>query len=174
MPVQGEYMGMMLTIDDVDKENREFFKFCAQGEFRLQKGKKSGLLRYPPTTACPWTGDREYDWVTVEGKGSVHSYGEVHHPIQPAFREKVPYMTLVVDLDFQRGKPTKEEALRIGGNLVTPDGEFAPPEVLKKVGIGTRVKMVFNKLNNDFALPQWTIDPDARQPDHPWRYPQES
>ena len=30
MPVRGEYMGMMLTIDDVDKENREFFKFCAK------------------------------------------------------------------------------------------------------------------------------------------------
>ena len=59
MPIQAEYMGMMLTVDDVDKENREFFKFCAQGEFRLQRGKKSGLLRYPPTTACPWTGDRE-------------------------------------------------------------------------------------------------------------------
>ena len=35
MPVQGEYMGMMLTIDDVDKENLEFFRFCAEGEFRL-------------------------------------------------------------------------------------------------------------------------------------------
>ena len=173
MPIQAEYMGMMLTVDDVDKENREFFKFCAQGEFRLQRGKKSGLLRYPPTTACPWTGDREYDWVIAEGKGSVHSYGEVHHPIQPAFKEKVPYMTLLVDLDTQRETPTKDESLRIGGNLVTPDGQFAPSELVQIVGIGTRVKMVFNKLSDDFALPQWTIDPDAAQPDHPWRYPQE-
>ena len=31
MPIQGEYMGMMLTIDDVDKENREFFRHCAEG-----------------------------------------------------------------------------------------------------------------------------------------------
>ena len=85
MPIQGEYMGMMLTIDDVDKENREFFRHCAEGTFHLQKGKESGLLRYPPTTACPWTRDREYDWVPVEGKGEVHSYAEVHHPIQPAF-----------------------------------------------------------------------------------------
>ena len=75
MPIQGEYMGMMLTIDDVDKENREFFRHCAEGTFHLQKGKESGLLRYPPTTACPWTRDREYEWVPVEGKGTVHSYG---------------------------------------------------------------------------------------------------
>ena len=52
MPIQGEYMGMMLTIDDVDKENREFFSHCAEGTFHLQKG-KGGLLRYPPTTTCP-------------------------------------------------------------------------------------------------------------------------
>jgi uncharacterized OB-fold protein len=174
MSIQAEYMGMMLTIEDVDKENREFFRFCALGEFRLQKGQKSGLLRYPPTTACPWTGDRNYEWVPVEGKGTVHSYGEVHHPIQPSFKKKVPYMTLVVDLDAQQGRPTEHESLRIGGNLVTPDGEFAPPAVIHGVGIGTRVKMVFNNLTPDFALLQWTVDPDAAQPDNPWRYPQEN
>ena len=63
MPVRGEYLGMMLTIDDLDGENRAFFDYCAKGEFRLQRGATSGLLRYPPTTACPWSGEREYDWV---------------------------------------------------------------------------------------------------------------
>ena len=173
MPVQGEYMGMMLTIDDVDKENREFFKFCAKGDFRLQKGKKSGLLRYPPTTACPWTGDRTYEWVKVEPKGTVHSYAEVHHPIQPAFKDKVPYMILVVDLDVQRGKPTKHESLRVAGNLVTPDGNFAPVEKIKEVGIGTRVRMSFVKVVEGFSIPHWTVDENAEQPAHPWRYPQE-
>lgn len=173
MPIQGEYMGMMLTIDDVDKENREFFGHCAKGDFRLQKGKESGLLRYPPTTACPWTGERDYDWVSVEGKGTVHSYAEVHHPIQPAFKEKVPYMVLVVDLDAQKGAPTEHEALRVAGNLVTADGEFASPEMIKSVGIGTRVKMVFTDITDGFAVPHWIIDEDADQPDSPWRYPQE-
>lgn len=172
MPIQGEYMGMMLTIDDVDRENREFFGWCAKGEFRLQRGKASGLLRYPPTTACPWTGDREAEWVPVEAKGAVHSYTEVHHPIQPAFRDKVPYMVLVVDLDTQNGQPTEHEALRVGGNLVTPDGGFAPPEVIRTVGIGTRVRMVFVPVADGFALPHWTIDEAAEQPANPWRYPE--
>ena len=173
MPIRGEYMGMMLTIDDVDKENREFFKFCAKSDFRLQKGRKSGLLRYPPTTACPWTGDRDYDWVSIEPKGSVHSYGEVHHPIQPAFKDKVPYMILVVDLDVQKGEPTEHESLRVAGNLVTADGKFAPLEIIKTVGIGTRVRMVFTQVIKGFAIPHWTIDKDAKQPKLPWRYPQE-
>ena len=121
--LQGEYLGMRLTIEDVDKENRAFYNYCAQGDFRLQKGKKSGLLRYPPTTACPWTRDREYEWVSVPGKGAVHSYAEVHHAIQPAFRAHVPYMILLVDLDTQKGKPSEHEALRVVGNLLTADGE---------------------------------------------------
>ncbi|ETW97610.1 MAG: hypothetical protein ETSY2_44315, partial [Candidatus Entotheonella gemina] len=126
--LQGEYLGMLLTIEDVDKENIAYFNYCDAGDFRLHRGKQSGLLRYPPTTACPWTRDREYDWVSVEGKGEVHSYNEVHHAIQPAFRPYVPYMLLLVDLDTQKGQPTEHEALRVAGNLVTPDGTLAPPE----------------------------------------------
>jgi hypothetical protein len=171
--LQGEYLGMRLTIEDVDKENLAFFHYCAQGDFRLQKGKKSGLLRYPPTTACPWTRDREYEWVSVAGKGAVHSYVEVHHAIQPAFREHVPYMILLVDLDTQKGEPSEHEALRVAGNLLTAEGAFASPETIKKVGIGTRVRMIFKKVSDGFALPHWTIDEEAEQPANPWRYPQE-
>ncbi|MBH68123.1 MAG: hypothetical protein CMM58_07210 [Rhodospirillaceae bacterium] len=173
MPIQGDYMGMMLTIEDLDQENLDFFRYCSKRDFRLQKGKQSGLLRYPPTTACPWTADRESEWVSVEGKATVHSYVEVHHPIQPAFRDKVPYMVILADLDTQKGAPTGDESLRIAGNLMTADGKFAPPEIIKQVGIGTRVKLIYIDVSDDFALPHWTIDEDAPQPKYPWRYPQE-
>ncbi len=173
MPVRGDYMGMTLTIEDLDRENLEFFRYCAKRDFRLQRGRKSGLLRYPPTTACPWTSDRDSEWVPVEGKGTVHTYTEVHHPIQPAFRDKVPYMIILADLDTQKGAPSADEALRVAGNLVTADGAFAPPETIRRVGIGTRVRMVFVDVTEDFALPHWTIDEDAPQPETPWRYPQE-
>lgn len=170
--LQGEYLGMNLTVHDVDKENHAFFEYCAKGDFRLQKGRESALLRYPPTTACPWTGDREYEWVSVEGKGSVHSYAEVHHGIQPAFKARTPYLILLVDLDTQKGEPSEDEALRVAGNLVTEDGELAPPELVNQVGIGTRVRMVFSQVSEGFAIPQWMIDESADQP-APWRFPQE-
>ncbi|MGF1598152.1 MAG: Zn-ribbon domain-containing OB-fold protein [Acidimicrobiales bacterium] len=169
-PVTGEYLGMPLSISNVDGENRAYFAHCARGDFRLQRGTESGLLRYPPTTACPWTGDRSYDWVSVEGRGAVHSYTEVHHAIQPAFRAHTPYLILLVDLDTQRGQPTEHEALRVVGNLVTADGELAPPELVAQVGIGTRVTMVFTPAADGLAIPNWTIDTDADQPE-PWRYP---
>ena len=109
----------------------------------------------------------------VEGKGTVYSYCEVHHGIQPAFQERVPYMVLLVELDTQKGVPSEGQALRVGGNLVTPDGLLAPPEIVGTVGIGSRMRMVFSDVADGLSLPQWTLDETAEQPDHPWRYPQE-
>jgi uncharacterized OB-fold protein len=173
MALTGEFLGMPLAVDDLDIENLEYFKACAVGEFRLQKCKSCGLLRYPPGTACPWCTGLEFEWTAVEGKGEVHSYGEVHQAIQPAFRAHTPYMILLVDLDTQKAHPSPEESLRVIGNLVTADGEMAPPEMVKQVGIGTRVRMVFVPCGDGLALPQWTIDEAAVQPETPWRYPQE-
>jgi uncharacterized OB-fold protein len=115
----------------------------------------------------------ESAWRQVEGRGAVHSYSEVHHAIQPAFRSKTPYLILLVDLDTQKGEPTAEEALRVAGNLVTSDGQFAPPELVRRVGVGSRMRMVFSDVGPGLALPQWTLDETATQPANPWRYPQE-
>ena len=173
MPVQADYLGMPLVIDELDQENIAFFKHCAAHQFHLQKCGDCSLVRYPPTTACPWCTSPKAAWVPVEGKGAVHSYTEVHHAIQPAFKAKTPYMVLLVDLDTQKGKPTANEALRVVGNLTTPGGTLAPPDMVKRVGIGTRVRMVFSDVTAGLAIPQWTIDEVAQQPAKPWRYPQE-
>ena len=173
MAIRGEYMGMALSIDDLDGENIGYFEHCAEHNFHLQKCDECSLLRYPPTTACPFCSCATSSWAPVEGKGTVYSYLEVHHAIQPAFKAKTPYLVLLVELDTQKGKPTEDDGLRVIANLTLPNGEFAPPEVVKTVGIGTRVRMVFSDVSDGLALPQWTIDETATQPAKPWRYPQE-
>jgi uncharacterized OB-fold protein len=169
MSIKADYLGMPLSIDELDAENLAYFKYCAEHDFHLQLCESCNLLRYPPTTACPWCMRREAKWVPVEGRGAVHAYTEVHHAIQPAFKAFTPYLVLLVDLDRQKGRPSAEEALRIVGNLATPEGKLAPPDVVGRVGIGTRVRMVFSDVAPGLALPQWTIDETAQQP-KPWRY----
>ena len=171
--LQATYLGMPLRVDDLDHENLDYFKHCAGHDFHLQACAQCGRLRYPPTTACPWCMSLESSWKKVEGKGAVHSYTEVHHAIQPAFRGKTPYMVLLVDLDTQKGEPTADEALRVIGNLCTSDGKLAPSDMVKRVGVGTRVRMVFADVAEGLSLPQWTIDEAAQQPEKIWRYPQE-
>jgi uncharacterized protein len=173
MPIQAQYLGMPLSLDEFDGENLAYFSHCAEHNFHLQACADCDLLRYPPTTACPWCMAAQSTWIPVEGKGSVHAYTEVHHAIQAAFKGHTPYLVLLVDLDTQKGKPTAHEALRVVGNLAMPDGKLATPDLVKTVGIGTRVRMVFSDVAPGLALPQWTIDEAAAQPTKPWRYPQE-
>ena len=173
MAIRAEYLGMPLSIDDLDGENLEYFRHCAEHDFHLQQCEDCNLLHYPPTTACPWCTCLNSRWTRVEGKGEVHSYEEVRHAIQPAFQACVPYMVLLVHLDTQKGKPSEHEALRVVGNLTTPDGRLAPPDMVKRVGIGSRVRMVFSDVTAGLSLPQWTIDDGAPQPASPWRYPSE-
>ena len=141
MSVRGDYMGMALSIDDLDGENLGYFKHCAEHNFHLQKCDDCSLLRYPPTTACPFCSCGTSTWAPVEGKGAVYSYLEVHHAIQPAFKAKTPYLVLLVELDTQQAKPTPDDGLRVIANLTSVNGEFAPADVVKSVGIGTRVPM---------------------------------
>ena len=169
MSIKADYLGMPLSIDELDAENLAYFKYCAEHDFHLQLCESCNLLRYPPTTACPWCMRREAKWVPVEGRGAVHAYTEVHHAIQPAFKAFTPYLVLLVDLDRQKGRPSAEEALRVVGNLATPEGKLAPPDMVGRVGIGTRVRMVFSDVAPGLALPQWTIDETTEQP-KPWRY----
>ena len=170
--ITAQYLGMPLQIDHLDQENLAYFKHCAEHAFHLQQCAACSLVRYPPTTACPWCAEPKSRWVPVEGKGAVHSYSEVHHAIQPAFKAATPYLILLVDLDTQKGKPSEHEALRVAGNLATPDGKLAPPELVRRVGIGTRLRMVFSDVAPGLAIPQWAIDESAKQPDKPWRYPE--
>ena len=173
MTIKAQYLGMPLDISELDGENLQYFRYCAEHDFHLQACSGCGLLRYPPTTACPWCSCLTSKWTKVEGKGEVYSYEEVHHGIQPAFQARTPYMVLLVELETQKGKPTEHESLRVVGNLTTPDGILAPPDTVKRVGIGSRMRMVFSDVAPGLSLPQWTIDETAAQPEKPWRYPQE-
>ena len=171
--IVNEYLGMTLQIDHLDHANKTYFQHCTNHQFHLQKCDDCGLIRYPVSEGCSWCGSSRANWTEVEGKGTVHSYTEIHHAIQPAFKSHVPYMVLLVDLDTQKGQPTEHEALRIIGNLVIPDGTLAPPEMVAGVGIGSRVRMVFTDVGEGLSLPQWTPDEGADQSETPWRYPAE-
>ncbi len=171
MPLEGEYLDMPVRVDELDRDHFEFFGHCGNGELRLQQCSACGLKRYPPTTACPWCAHPDSTWELVEGKGTLYSYGEVHHAIQPVFREFSPYLLLLVELDEQRDTPNPYDGLRITGNLATSDGDLAPPELVGQVGIGTRLRVVFKQIGEGIALPLWCIDEDAEQPAEPWRYP---
>ena len=150
-----EYRGMNLIIPENDSEWREHFKLARQHhKLFLRECSACKLMRYPPSHACPWCQALEWTWREVSGKGHIHSYEIVCHAIQPGFKDWVPYPVVLVELDEQRATPTADEGLRVIANLVTADMR---PEAEAEVAIGKRVRVVFNDLADDFALPQFVL-----------------
>ena len=154
MPQPVTYRGMALIVPDNDSEWVEFYAEARKHRLVMRKCKACGLMRYPPSHACPWCMDLGWTWQEVSGKGSIYSYEIVAHAIQPGFKDWTPYAVVLVELDEQRGTPTEHEALRIIGNLVTADFR---PEPEANVAIGKRVRVIFQDLSEDFALPQFTL-----------------
>ena len=162
-----EYRGMNLIVPENDSEWKEYHEAASQRRLVMRKCAACGLMRYPPTRACPWCADLAWSWQEVSGKGTIHSYEIVVHAIQPGFREWTPYPVVVVELDEQRGRPTSDEALRMIANLVklgfTPERE-------ERVAIGSRVRVLFQELAAGFALPQFTVS-DEPPVERVWRFP---
>ena len=162
-----EYRGMSLVIPENDSEWREYFALARSHRLMLRACSSCRLLRYPPSHGCPWCQSLTWSWQEVSGRGEIHSYEIVAHAIQPGFKDWTPYAVVLVELDEQRGQPTADQALRIIANLVTPDFRAEKEE---NVAIGKRVRVVFQDLSPDFALPQFTLT-DEPPEGRVWRFP---
>jgi hypothetical protein len=168
MPQPVQYRGMALIVPDNDSEWKEFYEHARAHRLVVRKCKACGLMRYPPTHACPWCMDLAWTWQEVSGRGTIYSYEIVAHAIQPGFRDVTPYPVVLVELDEQRGRPTPDEALRIVANLVKPDGTM---EDAGNVAIGRRVRAVFQDLADYLALVQFTLT-DEPPEGRAWRLPE--
>ncbi|PYN00482.1 MAG: hypothetical protein DME08_03605 [Candidatus Rokuibacteriota bacterium] len=168
MPQPAQYRGMALVIPDNDSEWTEYFAHARQHRLMMRACAACGLMRYPPSPACPWCMALEWTWREVSGRGTIHSYEVVAHAIQPGFKDATPYVVVLVELDEQRGVPTPDEALRIIGNLVTADGAM---EGERDAAIGRRVRVVFHDVADHLALPQFTLT-DEPPVGRVWRLPE--
>jgi len=128
------------AIDDV---NRAWF---TSGELTLQTCSSCGQVQHPPGEVCHACGGESFVGRVVAPTGVVHSYTVVHHPVNKALAEHVPYTVVLVALD-------ELPYIRVGGNVL----DVAPGEV----HIGMSVHAVFPERVADdgevVRLPQWTV-----------------
>jgi uncharacterized OB-fold protein len=78
----------------------------------------------------------EVAWIEASGRGRVHTWTVAHHPFHPAFKEELPYIVAIVDL---------EEGVRMNAQMrgVTP-GEMR---------IGLPVQVTFERTKEGVTLP---------------------
>ena len=122
--------------DTTDPVVAPFWAGCREGKLRVQRDRETGDVHWPPKPGY-WKGGR-LQWIDASGRGEVYSYVVGYEPFLPAFRDQLPHIMVLVQL---------EEGPRLVGYMVN-----ATPEQMR---IGMPVRVVFRRLTDDVTLPVW-------------------
>jgi uncharacterized OB-fold protein len=117
-------------------ETKPFWEGCAAGVLRYQSCARCGTVQFIPRSFCAQCQGDALTWHDCAGYGKVLSHTTVFRAPTQAFREEVPYVIALIDMD---------EGFRLMANVA--GGAAAP------VAIGTRVRIVFREVEG-VALPQ--------------------
>ena len=109
-----------------------------RGELWLAPCKRLYSVYFYPRDICPRCFSRDTNWVQSSGRGTVHTFAIVHRGPTPPFRDRAPYVPVIVEL---------EEGPRMPSNLVECEPD---PENIK---VGMAVEVVFQALSDEVTIP---------------------
>lgn len=119
--------------DDLDDA---FWAHCAKGVLCFQRCSDCGTWRHLPRYVCAQCGSSTWEWEASSGRGRIFSWTVTHQAMHPAFAKRVPYATVVVEL---------EEGVRLVSGL-----HDCPLEELR---LDLSVEVVFEKLSDEVSIP---------------------
>lgn len=134
------YMPAELAHLAPDGDTAEFWNFCRKRELRFQRCKQCGRFRHPPLPGCIDSGHLDFEWVRVNGKGTIYTYTIIPHPVMPVVADRVPYNVVIVEFPDAPG-------VRLISNLIDN------PE--KDIRIGMPVELVWEEVNDEVVLPRF-------------------
>lgn len=119
-------------------ESDFYFEKCRAGELWLRHCRACDAAYFYPRDICPRCFSRATDWIQSRGRGIIHTFAIVHRGPTPPFRDRAPYVPVIVELD---------EGPRMPSNLVQCEPS---PEQIK---VGMAVEVVFEALNDTITIP---------------------
>ena len=115
-------------------DNGWWWELVNQGILPIQSCNGCGELFHPPRPMCQKCRSMELGWIEASGRGAVHTYTVVRHPVFPGY--DFPIVAAVIDL---------EEGTRIVSNVV----DCKPDDV----HIGMAVQGFIHEDEDGFKLP---------------------
>lgn len=92
-----------------------------------------------PMPRCPHCGSQNLTPKAVSGRGTVYTFTVIHHLFHPAFKDDLPYVTALIELEEQ-------DNLRVFTNIVeTP---------IEDVRVGMPVEVLFEN-RGEWVYPQF-------------------
>jgi len=83
----------------VDEEGRGYWEALVRHELYFQRCAECATNIFPPRALCPACLSSATTWVRASGRGTVYSFTVTHQNQAPGFRESLPYVLAVVQLD---------------------------------------------------------------------------
>ena len=80
-------------------DTKPFWDGCRQHQLKFQKCSECGQVRWPPSIICPNCHSQDATWILSSGRGKIYSYVIYHQAPHPAFKDKLPYVVAIVELE---------------------------------------------------------------------------
>lgn len=125
-------------LPEVQPWSEDFWKATKQHKLLIQECKECKTKIFYPRKFCPECWSSDLSWSEASGKGKIFTFSITMAGVEKKFADDLPYVLALVDL---------EEGIRMMTNIV----ECKPEDVQ----IGMDVEVVFDDINEDFALPKW-------------------
>ena len=121
-----------------------FWMAAKAHRLELQRCQHCGYYSHPPAFVCPQclSPEPSFRFEPASGLGKIKTWTIMRDAFLPGFREEVPHVILVVELEEQQG-------LRMIAGLV--DGAGA------QLAVDAPVQVVFEDITEEIALPQFKL-----------------
>jgi uncharacterized OB-fold protein len=120
-----------------DNVSRVFWEAAARGEILYQECPSCGRRQLYPRAMCIRCAD-EPEWRPASGRGTVHTFTVIRQNLAQPFRDLVPYVVAMVDLDE-------------GPRMITNVTDCDPDDVY----IGMPVEAYTVAVEDELGLPFW-------------------
>jgi len=118
---------------------QSFWQNCAHGRLMLLRCTACSVHHVPTRRVCT-CGSTHFDSVESTGRGVIISYTEVHRAPSEAFKQGLPYVIAIIEL---------QEGARLMSNIVQSEAS--------ELGIGKAVQCVFETLDEDLGVPKFKL-----------------
>jgi uncharacterized OB-fold protein len=125
-----------VDLPTIEEESRPFWDAAREGRFLIARCGACGEAHHYPRPFCPSCWSDDVSWEAASGGATLYTYSTVFMNDLPPFRDRLPYVAAVVDLD---------EGPRVMTNVVG-----CAPEDLT---IGMRLRVDFQPLTDEITAP---------------------
>jgi uncharacterized OB-fold protein len=129
-----------LPLPNSQPESDYYWEKAKAHELWLRKCNECANAYFYPRDICPNCYSNNVTWIQASGKATLYAYSIVERGPTPAFREVVPYVAAIVEL---------EEGPRMPTNLV------GVPFDEEHIKVGMPVEVTFDEVTDEVTLPKF-------------------